>query len=132
MVLAVVVVIALFFCVTTFTGFPAPGIARRYSASDLNDLVRKIDDVYALHDCGRPSDEPIASVDWLRSRVRLTAPSGAMFPLEFPSYSGNSRTEPLTDRNPGTGSGGLVLTPRDKAMIENPSTLVLPPATSCP
>ena len=77
----VVVVLAGFLAVTAFTGLPGPGPLRRYRASQLEELVDAIHadagDTRTPDDCWQelepdfPSGDrrPVASVDWVRSRV---------------------------------------------------------------
>jgi hypothetical protein len=78
---AVVGGVVLLLVVTAFTGLPAPGALHRYRASELQDLVDAIhdeagplrtpDDCWQTLDADFPSGDrrPIASVDWVRSRV---------------------------------------------------------------
>jgi hypothetical protein len=77
----VLVAVAAFLVVTAFTGLPAPGPLRRYKASDLEELVdavhsdagplRTPEDCWQTlepdHPIGDP--QPIATIDWVRSRV---------------------------------------------------------------
>ena len=77
----VVALVALFLVVTAFTGLPAPGPLRRYKASALEQLVdavhenagplRTPDDCWQTLEPDHPTGDPrpIATVDWLRSRV---------------------------------------------------------------
>lgn len=78
---AVVVALAAFLVLTAFTGLPGPGPLHRYTASQLRELVDAVhDDAGPLRtpdDCWQtlepdfPSGQPrpIATVDWVRSRV---------------------------------------------------------------
>lgn len=71
----------MFLVVTAFTGFPGPGPLRRYRATQLSELVDAIHaDAGPLRtpdDCWRTLEptydgqggRPIATVDWVRSRV---------------------------------------------------------------
>jgi hypothetical protein len=77
----VVAAVAVFLVVTAFTGLPAPGPLRRYRASQLEELVdavhedagrlRTPDDCWQTLERDYPSGDPrpIATVDWVRSRV---------------------------------------------------------------
>lgn len=78
---AVVGVVALVVAVTAFTGLPGPGPLRRYRAAELRQLVdavheqagvlRTPDDCWRTLEPDHPSgpDRPVATVDWIRSRV---------------------------------------------------------------
>ncbi len=78
-----VVVVAAFLGLTALTGLPAPGALQRYRASQLQELVDAIHadagDLRTPDDCWQtlepdfPSGDrrPIASIDWVRSRVVL-------------------------------------------------------------
>ena len=71
----------MFLVVTAFTGFPGPGVVRRYRAAQLREMVDAIhDDAGPLRtpdDCWRTLEptydgtggRPIATIDWVRSRV---------------------------------------------------------------
>jgi hypothetical protein len=75
-----VVAVGGFLGITAVTGFPGPGPVRRYPYSDLEALA---DQINALH-CDQstagspgaptPRPRPIASVDFLTSRVHLSQP----------------------------------------------------------
>lgn len=77
----VIVALALFVFVTAFTGLPAPGPLRRYKSSQLEQLVdavhtdagrlRTPDDCWQTLQPDFPSGDPrpIATIDWVRSRV---------------------------------------------------------------
>ena len=76
-----VALVALFLVITAFTGLPAPGPLRRYRASQLSELVdavhstagplRTPDDCWQTLEPDFPSGDPhpVATVDWVRSRV---------------------------------------------------------------
>jgi hypothetical protein len=77
----VVLAIAAFLVLTAFTGMPGPGPLRRYTASELQEMVDAVHadagDLRTPDDCWQtltpdyPSGErrPVATVDWVRSRV---------------------------------------------------------------
>ena len=77
----VVAAVVVFGVVTAFTGLPAPGPLRRYKASELHELVDAIhadagplrtpDDCWQTLEPDFPSGDrrPIATIDWIRSRV---------------------------------------------------------------
>jgi len=62
-----------FVLVTGQTGFPGPGPLRRYPDADLGALAERINGSAACYGSFGPQ-EPIASVDRLRSRVHLSEP----------------------------------------------------------
>lgn len=78
---AVVVAVAAFLVLTAFTGLPGPGPLRRYTASQLHEMVdavhadagdlRTPDDCWQTLRADYPSGDrrPIATIDWVRSRV---------------------------------------------------------------
>jgi hypothetical protein len=78
---ALVVAVAAFLGLTAFTGLPGPGPLRRYTASQLEELVDAIhadagplrtpDDCWQTLQPDFPSGQgrPIATIDWVRSRV---------------------------------------------------------------
>jgi hypothetical protein len=119
---AVVILLAvpLFLYVTSFTGFPGPGFVRRYPRADLNRVAHKINEAYEVRSCDAPTDGPVASVDWLRARVRVHRPAHAGTPLHV-SYTGDMTTMPIP------GVRRIELTAQDLAMIENPDVPVFPP-----
>ncbi len=107
----VLMVVVLFVGVTSLTGFPGPGVLRRYPASDLTALVKKLNSEPAPEFSGSsPSLPPRqgaghAHVDWVRSRVVIT----------------------------GTicfGSGPLALSPAEAHMVENQGALAACAAAS--
>ncbi|MGZ4726183.1 MAG: hypothetical protein ACXWB2_00545 [Acidimicrobiales bacterium] len=98
---AVVTTIVVALCLATFvvvtgqTGFPGPGALRRYPTADLQDLADRIN-----HggDCASfAPDLPVASVDWVRSRVHLERPHLAVVAQQ---------DRPLID-NPPVGATGV-------------------------
>jgi hypothetical protein len=80
---AAIAMICAFFAVTSWTGLPGPGGARRYPVADLEHLA---DQINHSDDCGLPSgSKPVATVDWFRSRVHLAHPfSVALAPADRP------------------------------------------------
>jgi hypothetical protein len=77
----VVVAVVAFLVLTAFTGLPGPGPLRRYKASELREMVDAVHadagDLRTPDDCWQtlrsdyPSGErrPVATIDWVRSRV---------------------------------------------------------------
>ena len=77
----VVVAVGAFLVLTAFTGMPGPGPLRRYTASELREMVDAVHaeagDLRTPDDCWQtlspdyPSGErrPVATIDWVRSRV---------------------------------------------------------------
>jgi hypothetical protein len=77
----VVVAVASFLVLTAYTGLPGPGPLRRYKASQLEEMVdavhadagdlRTPDDCWQTLRSDQPSGDrrPVATVDWVRSRV---------------------------------------------------------------
>jgi hypothetical protein len=96
-------IVIVFVGVTSLTGFPGPGVLRRYPASDLRALVKKLDSEPPPALSGASPSHPSqrvghAHVDWVRSRVVIT----------------------------GTicfGDGPLALTPTEAHMVENQGAL---------
>ncbi len=69
-----------FLGVTAVTGLPGPGPIRRYPYSDLHALAHQINDLHCgettagLPGAPTPRPRPIASVNFLTSRVHLSQP----------------------------------------------------------
>jgi hypothetical protein len=107
----VLLVVVLFVGVTSLTGFPGPGGLRRYPASDLTALVKKLNSEPPPELSGSsPSLRSRAGaghahVDWVRSRVVITGM------ICF-------------------GAGPLALSPTEARMIENQGALAACAAAS--
>ena len=100
--LAALVLIVGFFAVTSFTGLPGPGGVRRYPTADLQRLA---DQINHSDSCGGwAGADPVASVDWFRSRVHLTQPFGVGLAPE---------DEPMVDNPP---VHGLIVVPESRRM----------------
>jgi hypothetical protein len=75
------IAVTAFLALTAFTGLPGPGPLRRYKASELHEMVDAIHadagDLRTPDDCWQtlrsdyPSGDrrPVATIDWVRSRV---------------------------------------------------------------
>ncbi len=77
----VMIVVGGFLTTTSVTGFPGPGAIHRYPIPDLQDLANRINRTTCSGDRDW-APAPVASVDWLRSRVHLSRPTGVVLARE--------------------------------------------------
>ena len=74
--IVLVLLVATFLLATGQTGFPGPGPLRRYPTSELQELADRFNHLGCEGSQVWPAPE--ASVDWIRSRVRLGHPEGVI------------------------------------------------------
>ncbi len=90
--------LATFVVVTGQTGFPGPGAMRRYRTHELQAVADRLNLLVCSAD--DPVRPPGASVDWIRSRVRLDHPGSVLL---------GPGDRPLIE-NPGRSATGTVPT----------------------